>query len=120
VAVGRVLEHWQRRAQRGQRHRQLSLDLRGVDGDRGRGEVLAEERLGDHAAEGVAHQDRLGGEPADEVRVVFDDVVDAVVGDAFRVGARFGDGVRNTARRSNCVIAGAPSVIPPDSLPGSG
>ena len=87
VRVGGVLEDRQRRAQRGQRQRQHALDLRGVDRDRGRAEVLAEQLLGDHAAERVPDDDRPGRQLVDDVGVVRGDVVDAVVGDAVRVGA---------------------------------
>ena len=72
---------------------QHALDLGGVDGDRGGREVLAEQPLRDHAAEGVPDQDRLVRQRGDDLGVVRDDVVDAVVGDGVRVRAGLLDGV---------------------------
>jgi hypothetical protein len=42
----------------------------------------------------VPDQDRLGAQAVDDRRVVGDDIVDAVVGDALRVRASLLDGVR--------------------------
>ncbi|CAG6397802.1 hypothetical protein SCOCK_60135 [Actinacidiphila cocklensis] len=118
VLVRRVPEHRQRRSQRGQRQRQDPLDLGGVDRHGGRGQVLAEQLLGDHAAEGVADQDRQRVHASDDRRVVLDDVVDAVVGDALRVLPRVLDavGVAGPARRGRVVALLAEEVDP--RLPG--
>jgi len=55
--------------------------------------ALREEALRDQTAEGVADDDRLRLEPADDRQAMSDDVVDAVPGDALRMPARVGHSV---------------------------
>ena len=114
MPVGRVREHRQGRTQRGQRQLQHALDLRGVDADRGRTPVHAEQLLRDHAAEGVADQDRLGRQAIDDARVVIGNVVDAVIGDAVRVGASGLDavGVAGPAGRGRLIARLAEQLLP--------
>jgi hypothetical protein len=50
--------------------------------------------LGDEISERVADDDRLRVEPADDLGVLIDDVVDPVAGDAVGLLARFLDSVR--------------------------
>ena len=85
LLVARVPQRDRGDAQRRGRQEDHALDRRGVDRDPGGGEILAQESLHDEPAEGVADHDRLRVEPSDDLRVVVDDVVDAVAGNALRV-----------------------------------
>ena len=93
--------------------------LVGVDADGGRAVVQAEQLLGDHAAEGVADQDRPGRKLVDEGRVVIGDVIDAVIGDAVRVGPGDldGIGVAGPAGRERLVARGGTTLPPLDPAP---
>src|SRR5262249_35385305 len=93
VFVGGVLEHREGGAQGRQPCGPDALDLRGVDRGGGGAPALAEQFLGDHAAEGVPDHDRGGWETIDDGGEVIGDVVDALVADSVRIGPRELDGV---------------------------
>ena len=70
MQVGGVSQSGQGRAELGQRQRQDALDLGGVYGDGGGADALAEQLLGDQAAEGVADDDRAAIQSVDDLGVV--------------------------------------------------
>jgi hypothetical protein len=94
VFVRGVLEDGKGGTQRGERQRENALDLSGVDRDRRGAEVLSQQLLGDHAAEGVADQDRRLRQLRDDLRIVLGDLVDAVSGERVGVGPCLLDGRR--------------------------
>jgi hypothetical protein len=79
VQIRWVAQGGQGGAELGQRQREDALDLCGVDGDGGGADALAEQLLGDQAAEGVPDDDRAGVEGVDDLGVVSGGVVDAGV-----------------------------------------
>ena len=114
VLVGRVLEHGQRGTKSGQWRAEHAFDLGGVDGNRRCAAALTEQLLGEQATEGVADEDGICAEPADDAAVVVHDVVDALVGEGFgvRPGRLHGVGfVWPPWRR--CLVAGAAEEVLP-------
>ena len=78
VPVRRVAQRDRGDPQRRRGQIEHALDRRRVDRySRGR-EVLAQQPLDNQAAEGVADHDRRGVQAADDLRIVLDDVVDAL------------------------------------------
>ena len=75
------------------------------DTRRGR-EVLAQQSLDDQAAEGVPDHDRRGVQAADDLRIMIDDIVDALPGHLVGMAAGFLDsvGVSRPARRQQAPL----------------
>ena len=75
--------------------------MRGIDADRRDPVVLAEQLLGNHPAERMADQDRLGVHAVEQFAVVRGDLFDPEIRDGIRVIARGLDrgGVTGPARR---------------------
>jgi len=101
VPVRRVAQRDRGDPQRRRGQVDHALDRRRVDRHaRGR-EVLAQQSLDDQAAEGVADHDRRGVQAADDLRIVFDHIVDALPGHLVGVTTGLLDGVQGSwpARR---------------------
>jgi hypothetical protein len=87
VTVGRALEDREGRAQGRDRQLGHAADRRRVDPDAGVAVAVAEQDLGDRAAEGVAHDDRLALDRAEELLHVVEDFLEAEIFDLAGVGA---------------------------------
>ncbi len=106
--------------QRRERQWKNAFDLRGVDADRRGPVVLAEQLLGNHPAERMADQDRLGVHVVEQLAVVRGDLFDPEIGDGIGILARrlHRGGVTGPAR-SRRVIAALVEVLDP-RIPGRG
>ena len=107
VVVERALEDREGRLELGGREREDALGGGRVDRHAGDAVAAVEQQLGEEAAEGVAHDDRLAVEALDDVLIRLDDLVDADMLGPGGVGAQFlRRAVEAGPRRSEHLVAG--------------
>jgi hypothetical protein len=80
VPVSRILEDGERRLDLRERHRLDTLYPGAVERDTGGTETVTDQKPGERAAEGMAHDDRRLVQSFDDLRHVVHDFADADVG----------------------------------------
>jgi hypothetical protein len=112
--IQRIGQRRQGRSKLRQRQRQHALDLRRIDGDGSAADPHADQLFGDEAAERVTDEHRRAVERRDDAFHVGDDVVDALIRDRARVGARCGNArwLFRPARRDGRVALGPEQIAP--------
>ena len=118
MQVRRVAQCGQPRPQLGERQRQYTLDLGGIDGDGGGAVPLTEQLLREQPAEGVADDDRRALEPANDLVVVIDDCGDVDTAERRRIAAKLlgfvnrdGVGQYGVEQSYQSTLAGQPRVV---------
>jgi hypothetical protein len=117
MAVGRVLEHGERRPDLGERHPLHALGRRGVDRDADGAEPVIEEDLREHATGRVPDEDRRCVQAADDRLEVFDERRHRQLLDRRRVGVERLDldlepGIRRSEHAEAALLVVRDPVLP--------